>query len=174
MCEHEEPEDTLGKKVEIFAQGEGFADIRVLEISPVTTVAELLAELRRGDRAASEEHILFIENDETEHSGEVCLVDIGVGHHSHVHHHRCRKVAVTVNYNGEAKARPFPPSATIENVTRWATREFGLDEAQAAEHALLVCSTGERPDPAVHIGTLVSYPHCQIGFDLVPKVRSQG
>jgi hypothetical protein len=167
-------EEKREEKIEIYLQGEGAAEIRMLDVAPTVTVSELFEEIRHHGHEVTEEHILFLEDEETEYAGGVRLVDIGIGHQSRVHCHRCRKVSVKVHFNGETKHDAFPPSMTIAKVTCWATGSFGMEGPDASEHALQVCNTANRPDEDVHLGALVRFPQCEICFDLVPKVRVEG
>ncbi len=167
---HEDREE----KIELYLQGEALTDIQVLEVAPTLTVAELFDVIRADGNELTDEHVLLIEDDATEHSGVVRLIDIGIGHQGRIHCHRCRKVEVSVHFNNETERHSFPPSATMAAVTKWATDKFKLEGRDACEHALQVCNSTKRPDEDSHLGALVAYPNCTICFDLVPKVRVEG
>lgn len=94
--------------------------------------------------------------------------------HRHVHCYRCPRVAVVVNFGGGAKRRKFSPAATIEVVTQWARKRFGLDDAAADELVLQICGTNIRPRPDKHLGELREAADCNVCFDLVPEVTPQG
>ena len=164
--------------IELFIQGEGHKDIVVLEVSQSTTAAELVRlAIRAGAVAqgAEDEARLWLENEDEPLEREVVLVEAEIIHGSHVHLHRCHRIEVTIRYNGTSHNRHFAPSSTLAKVHRWAVSHnaFNLSEIDAAEHALQVCGSADRPDSGAHLGTLVS-GKCEVCFDLVPKRRVEG
>jgi hypothetical protein len=162
--------------IELFVQGEGIGEVALIRVPSGDTVREAILKTKTecGLEAREEEIIALIEDSDKEIMHDAKLVELGIGHRHRVHFHRCRRVEVSVNFNGASKKRPFPPSATIARIKRWADDEFGLKGVDATEHALQICGTDKRPDIDVHVGSLVQYPHCQICFDLVPKKRVEG
>lgn len=70
--------------------------------------------------------------------------------------------------------RAFGPGSTLARIKDWAEREFGIDAVDAAELALQLSGTTERPDEAAHVGSLATYPDCRVVFDLLPTVRVNG
>jgi hypothetical protein len=89
--------------------------------------------------------------------------------------HRCRHVEVAVTFNGKPVHHRFGPGTTVARVKTWAAeREFKMTPQEASEHVLQISGTKERPDPGVHLGTLVLSPHCRIAFDLMPNERVNG
>lgn len=99
----------------------------------------------------------------------------GHGHaHKVLHHSRCRQVHVAVRYAGHPLERAFGPGSTLARIKDWAEREFGIDAVDAAELALQLSGTTERPDEAAHVGSLATYPDCRVVFDLLPTVRVNG
>jgi hypothetical protein len=100
----------------------------------------------------------------------------GLGDQSSVHLSRCKQVAVTVHHNGQTRAESFGPGVPMHRVKAWAVGKqgFNLAPIDAAEHALQLAGTSDRPDEDVHIGSLVGTTGCGVEFDLVPKVRVEG
>lgn len=164
------------KKMQVFLQGEGISKTKLVEIPPDGTIQAVIeAASEHGlPLEPNETAVVMLEDSDDTIESNVNIQDTAIKHRCHIHVHRCRKVTVTVRFNGVQHERPFPPSATIKRITRWATRKFGLDDVDAPDHALQICNTQDRPEETVHVGTLVQHPHCQICFDLVPKQRVEG
>lgn len=164
--------------IQVFIQGEGVHDIRVLELPADATVRDLVAAavargfLTAGDGKAA----VFIEDADDALSPGATLAAAGINHQGSVHVHRCKKVVVTVHFNGAQKSHAFGPGATVHRVKQWAVGKKGFDLApvDAAEHVLQATGGTERPDEDVHIGVLVHAPNCALEFDLVAKVRVEG
>jgi hypothetical protein len=160
--------------IEVFLQGEGIRDIQLVRVPAHATVGNLLKEARRlglpGEGGAG----VWREDDEAELDANQILAEAGVGHRSRVHCHRCHRIEVTVNFSGDHAVHPFPPSATVGRVKRWADERFGIHGPDATEHALQLCGTSQRPEEDTHIGALVTHPVCRLCFDLVPKLRVEG
>jgi len=161
--------------IELFLQGEGIPDIKLIRVPQDCTVRELIGKVRTESGAQHEEEIvLLLEDQDKELTLDAKLTEAGIGHRQRIHCHRCRRVEVTVNFNTATKVHVFSPAHTIGKIKRWADDQFGLKGVDATEHALQICGTSTRPDLDVHIGTLVQHPHCQVCFDLVPKKRVEG
>lgn len=165
------------KSIELFLQGEGIQDIKLIRVPPDCTVHELI------EKALAESGIphhetegvfLFIEDHDEDLNLDASLGKAGIGHRHRIHCHRCRRIEVTVNFNGVSKLHTFSPSTTIKRIKHWADDQFGLKGVDATEHALQICGTNTRPDEDVHVGSLVRYPNCKVCFDLVPKKRVEG
>ena len=165
-------------EIELFIQGEGIPKITLVKVHPHDTVAAIVKVAREHGLSAPEgsEVLVFVENSEVPLSLEAKIDEVGLKPRSRVHIHRCQRVEVTVNFNGDEKKGFFPPSATVDWVKRWAVGKDGYDipTADAAEHALQVCNSPERPDEDVHIGTLAKFSDGTLCFDLVPKQRVEG
>jgi hypothetical protein len=168
------------KSVDILVQSHGLADIAVLAAKPDDTLDEVVAKINLP--LPKEGRLLFLEDIDgpidchavveellplPPHDDAVGLLRLHVA--------RCRHIEVAVRFNGETVKRPFPPSATVERVRRWAARRaFHLPPRDAAEHVLQIQGTAIRPDRDVHIGTLTSGHACAVAFDLVPCQRVEG
>lgn len=166
-------------EIEIFLQGEGIPEITLVRVPNDGIVRDILTSAKtQGLRFANDEQTLIIlaEDAEERLDPNFSLEVARIGHHSRVHIHRCHKLEVTINFNVGQKFHAFPPSATIEHVKRWVVGQdgFGLHSVDATEHLLQLCSSTIRPDEDTHIGSLVTFPDCQLCFDLVPKVRVEG
>lgn len=91
-----------------------------------------------------------------------------------LHRSRCRHVHVVVRYAGRPVERAFGPGSTLIRIKDWAEREFGIDAVDAAELALQIVGTTDRPDASTHVGSLARCPDCRVVLDLLPTVRVNG
>ncbi|MBX3283538.1 MAG: hypothetical protein KF756_13825 [Acidobacteria bacterium] len=176
------PENEKGaaRELRLFVQGEGLAEIQVVNIDSESTAVELIKMVAAkvgGEFAAADTaggFVVTFENEDKEISQKDSLKKAGIHDRSRVHIHRCRKVKVTVNFNGETEVDNFPPSTMVGKVKKWADKKFDIDKIDATEHALQLCGTATRPDEDTHIGALTKNPSCSVCFDLVPKRRVEG
>lgn len=158
---------------QIFLQSDLLDDIEVLELNEGANKHDLrqacLARVVSGNH--DEPLILFIEDDDDEDAVDKldCIVD-GL----RLHLHRLKAVTVGVRYAGREVHHTFRPNATIARVKRWAAHELGINPSDAAELMLQIAGTDSRPDPDVHLGSLVKAPQHSICFDLVPAPRVNG
>ena len=165
------------KTIELFLQGEGINDIKLIRVPSDCTVRELIEKAQAESGTARHENeaiFLLLEDRDDELNLDAKLHEAGIGHRHRVHCHRCRRIEVTVNFNGVSKFHPFTPATTIGKIKRWADDQFKLKGVDATEHALQICGTTTRPDDDVHLGSLVHHPNCKACFDLVPKKRVEG
>ncbi len=165
------------KTIELFLQGEGINDVKLIRVPHDCKVRELIEKIQAEMGAAQSqtgEMFLLLEDHDNELHSDASLNEAGIGHRHRIHCHRCRRIDVTVNFNGESKSHTFSPSSTIKKVKRWADEQFKLKGVDATEHALQLCGTNTRPDEDVHIGSIVRSPNCKLCFDLVPKKRVEG
>lgn len=158
---------------QVFIQSELLKDIEVIEVDDKSTPNELhAASLKHvnGDQADGD-FILYIEDDDDE-----CAVDKlkEIPDGLRVHLHRLKAIDVVVRYAGKEAKRSFRPNVTIARVKFWAAQEFGISQSDAAELMLQVAGTDSRPDPDIHLGSLVKAPQHSICFDLVPAPRVNG
>lgn len=170
--------------LQIFVQGEGKRDIRVLELPPHATVRDLLEAAQAQGVVASQNGAqtdgsgvgVYAEDSDAALHADATLEASGLGNQSSVHVSRCTQVAVTVRYNGQDRSETFGPGVPMHRVTAWAVgkKGFGLDPVDAAEHVLQLTGSGDRPDEDIHIGSLVGDAGCAVAFDLVAKVRVEG
>jgi hypothetical protein len=162
------------KLIDLYYQGEGFGEIKHLEIEPDATFAVLKSRLSELHGVAPDVSI-FLEDENAPIGDDIPLKE----HASHkglkVHIHRCRHVEVTVTFNGVTVERQFSPSSTVARVKRWAAeRKFGMSEEDAGEHVLQIAGTHDRPVPNTHIGSLTDGKVCGVAFDLVANERVNG
>jgi hypothetical protein len=173
----EKGEKQDGKEmIEIFLQGESISEVELIRVPQGSTVREMLGIARASavNLPQGDDIGVFVEDQDAELALDSRLKDVGVAHRARLHVHRCRRVGVTVNFNGSVRQHPFASSQTVAKVKKWADKEFELRGVDATEHALQITGTRTRPDEDVHVGALVSFPNCQIAFDLVPKKRVEG
>jgi hypothetical protein len=95
------------------------------------------------------------------------------GRSRRVHLGRCKHIAVKVRYAGAAVERTFPPTATIERVKKWATRELKISPQDATELALQLAGTETQPPRDKHVGCFVGQD-CAVIFDLVRAYTVNG
>ena len=159
---------------QIFLQSELLKDFEVIELDDDATKNDLREAClaRVGKRKPAEALILFIEDEDDEDAfDKLESIDDGL----RVHLHRLKAIAVTVRYGGQPdQHRTFRPNATIARVKRWAAHAFAITPSDAAELMLQISGTDIRPDPDVHLGSLVQAPADSICFDLVPAPRVNG
>lgn len=162
-------------KTLIFVQSEILEDIIAVELPGNADFKQLLDacfSLLPQDFKKNDFHLYVEDEDE---DSEVHLKDLKeIPDGLRVHLHRQKGIDVVVRYAGRDVRRTFRPSATIARVKRWATHEFGLSPADAAELMLQISGTDTRPDADIHIGALVKSPQQSITFDLVPSPRVNG
>jgi hypothetical protein len=176
--EKEKNENEAPRDVQLFVQGEGSKQIRLISIDAGASVGDLVAELAAkfsgefpmavGDVA------VMLEDDDREIPGSATLAEAGLTNRKRVHVHRCRKVRVSVNFNGNTINDDLPPSTTVRKIKKWADKEFEIDKIDATAHALQLCGGPDRPDEDAHVGTLTNNAACSVCFDLVPKQRVEG
>lgn len=167
--------------VQIFVQGQGKREIRVVELPAQATVRELVeAAQAQGVTSLNGSHgaevAVFAEDGEKPLAPGATLESAGLGNDSSVHLSRCGRVTVTVHYNGQDRTDTFGPGVPMHRVKEWVVgkKGFGLDPVDAGEHVLQVTGSSDRPDEDVHIGSLVGAGGCKVEFDLVAKVRVEG
>jgi hypothetical protein len=163
--------------IELFVQGEGIPDIRLIKVATASTVKGLIEQVRAESdvlKNSNEKIALFLEDSDKELKLDAALKDAGIHHRQRIHCHRCGKIEVKVNFNGVSKIEGFSPATTVAKVKAWADDLFGLKGKDATEHVLQLCGTNIRPNEDTHIGSLVRFPKCDLCFDLVPKKRVEG
>lgn len=170
------------RPIEVFIQGEGFADITVVVAEGADTIAAVLAKLDVKQATNDDLHV-YLEDVHAPLERDAVIEELlplapdeeTILGPLRLHLSRCRRIEVVVRFNGEEAERRFAPSATVERVRRWAARRaFGLSPRDAAEHVLQLPDSSTRPDRDVHIGTLTHGKTCAVAFDLVPSKRVEG
>jgi hypothetical protein len=158
---------------QIFLQSELLNDVEVLELDEGATKHDLRQAClaRVGGHHHTEALILFIEDEDDEDAIDK-LESIVDGLRLHLH--RLKAITVTVRYAGRQEHHTFRPNATMARVKRWAAHAFGITPSDAAELMLQLAGTDNRPDPDVHLGSLVKAPQHTVSFDLVPAPRVNG
>jgi hypothetical protein len=167
--------------LQIFVQGEGKRDIRVLELPAGATVAELVEAARAQGLVpahASGKHtaLVYAEDGETPLPTDATLESAALDSLRSVHVSRCSRVNVTVHYNGKSRSETFGPGVPMHRVKEWAVgnKGYNLNPIDAAEHVLQLAGSTDRPDEDIHIGSLGAEGSCTVEFDLVAKVRVEG
>ncbi len=156
----------------VFVQSELLTEAAVLEVDPMCKPHELRMQALELVPEAERAHVhVYVEDDDEEDAlDELREVPEGL----RVQLHRLKSIDVTVHYAGRKVMRAFRPSATVGRTKKWAAHELGISASDAADMALQVSGTDNRPDSDVHIGTLVVAPTKTLSFDLVPSPRVNG
>ncbi|WP_413707136.1 hypothetical protein [Ralstonia sp. Ralssp110] len=158
---------------QIFLQSELLNDIEVIDLDEGASKHDLRQACldRVGGDHLPEPLILYIEDEDDENAIDKmdAIVD-GL----RLHLHRLKAITVTVRYAGRQEHHTFRPNATIARVKRWAAHALGITASDAAELMLQIAGTDNRPDPDVHLGSLVKAPQHTVCFDLVPAPRVNG
>jgi hypothetical protein len=161
--------------IKLFLQFEGDRRIELVEIDDTAAVGEILA--AAGRAGLPEDHrgdaVVFMHDCDTPLDPSATLGTVGIRDKQRVHVHRCRKIEVTLHFNERTDKLHYPPSATVERVKRDFVRKIHMSAVDATEHVLQICGTTDRPEPDIHIGSLVS-GCCTLCFDLVPIKRVEG
>lgn len=156
--------------MEIYIHDAEAEDPSLIEVEPGSPVRELV--LVEG----KQDCLIWIEEQEEPLVLDITFEQAGVAHRHHLHRGRCRQVEVRVRFNAVTHNRHFPPSGTIGRVYKWASgpEAFDLTPEQRADHMLAVPGADHGLDSAVHVGSLVRKPVCEVDLDLVPRGRFQG
>lgn len=158
---------------QIFLQSELLDDIVVIEVdkhaSPRAIRQACIA--RIVEVLFAEELFLFLEDDDDENAllKLECILD-----DMRLHLHRLKEITVKVRYAGREATHTFRPSTTIARAKTWAAHEFCIAPSDAAELMLQIAGTDKRPDPDLHLGSIVKKPEHSVCFDLVPAPRVNG
>jgi len=167
--------------LQIFVQGEGKREIRLIELPADATVGDLVEAARAqglllSRNGGKHEVLAYAEEGETALPSGAKLESVGLGNQGSVHVSHCSRVNVMVHYNGQNRSETFGPGVPMHRVNEWAvgSKGFNLNPVDAAEHVLQLTGTSDRPDEDVHIGSLVGEGGCKVEFDLVAKVRVEG
>lgn len=158
---------------QVFLQSEVLNDVEVLDLKSGATKHDLRKAclVRLAPQYQGEAFMLFVEDDDDEDAvDKLDVITDGL----RVHLHRLKAITVTVRYAGREERRTFRPNATIARVKRWAAHAFNISASDAAELMLQIAGTDTRPDPDVHLGSLVKAPRDSVCFDLVPAPRVNG
>jgi hypothetical protein len=160
-------------ELELFLQGEGDRRIELIKVAEDANAAAILAQAKRMGFAI-DDVLIFIEGHDEPVVIDVVLREMGVRHRHRVHIHRCRHVRTTVHFNHETKHHEFSPHATVAAVKAWFVHAIHMSPTDASEHVLQITGTHDRPDPDLHLGSLVKHGDCAIDFTLVPRKRVEG
>lgn len=163
------------KTIQIYGHFENVREPKLVEVPEHGSVNDVLTNVEREFGFAPNGHgsNVFLEDEESPLQKEDNAEKAGIKKKSHVHCHRCQKVQVTVFYNGEDKPLSFPPSATGKNILKKAVKAFSIQEADAGDY-LLKLEDKTVLQPTDHIGSFVSYPHCEVKLFLTPTKPVQG
>jgi hypothetical protein len=162
--------------MEIFVLGIGIPDVKDRVVEPSDNISQLLQEaVKLGFPAeALIEALVFLEDGDEPVAHSSTWVDAGAREGSRVHVHTCRRIEVSCNYNGQTKKEGFSPTARVRRVKDAFGRHFEVDPHGIGSFTLLVCGSQSEPDENTQVGTLTTYPKCELCFDLVKRENVQG
>ena len=159
-------------KKQVFIQSELLPDVAVLEVASTVKAHQLREQLLKLLPEDEREDVhIYIEDVEDEDALDK-LNEVPEG--LRVQLHRLKSIDVVVHYAGRQVLRAFRPSTTVARVKDWAAHDFNISASDAADMALQISGTTNRPDSDVHIGTLAVAPSKSVSFDLVPSPRVNG
>ena len=161
-------------KINVFLQGEGIKDVVRLQLEPQSTAIDVKRACASHAVQANGEAAVFQEDQDEPLADTVTVESLAGKFGVRLHVHRCRGVDVKVAYSGRTVERVLGPGRTVSAVKKWAAKELGIPNEDAAELILQTTGTHDQPDVDVHIGALAACPACAVGFDLVPNQRIQG
>lgn len=169
------------QEVNVFIQGPCLPDIEVVTADLGDSLNQVVDKLSRSD-LEKDGQLIFVEDFPCPVARESIVEELiplcpieATPAPLRLHVTCCGAVKVEVRYNGVARHRVFPPSATIERVRRWAARRaFCFSPRDAADHVLKLQGDSKRPDRDLHVGVLVKAAGCSVSFDLVPHQRVEG
>ena len=158
-------------EIEIFVDGHGFSEEKVILVAAGSTVSDLLLAVVPEDR---EGILVFVEehNDPISHESTVeVLIELG----GTIHLHRHKEIEVRVNYEKASEAKKWPPSTRIRDVLSWAIGkpEFHVDRSFADEMRLALPGAREVLAGDVPIGRLSGHGH-EIILDMVRGILPNG
>ena len=158
----------------LFVQEHGQPTIREVLVEDTITSRGLHAALITAGFVLTDDTLIFLDEADAplDSTGDEPVGPLRHGHRIHVC--RCRHIEVTVNYLERQAHHPFGPSRRVRAVKAWATKEFGLDHKDAAEHVLQLCNSTERATSDTPLHTLLHGRECRLCFDLVPEKRVEG
>lgn len=163
------------EKIEVFVQVEGDIRTEVVTVPVGATVDDIVrAAAQKSLPVPADGGLLFVEEEDTPVEGKLPLKMARIEHRSRVHIHRCKIIDIKVHFKSETKEHPFPPSATVGRVRKWALDEFIKHGTDQTDHQLQICDTDNRPNLDIQIGALTQSPGCKLCFDLVPVQRVEG
>ena len=153
----------------IYVHAEGQHEPESVEAAADTTIADVVG---THDGAL----VVLLEDSDEALGLELSLDQAGIADRAHIFAGRRSRILAEVNFNGESREREFSASTRVQRVFKWATgnQGFDLSKADAAEHTLALCSTGEIPAGDVHLGALDNETHGRVCFNLIPKHRFEG
>lgn len=162
--------------MEVFIHGLGIPEVRDHTVDATSLVQDLVrvAKDMGFPRDSEIVALVFIGEHEEPVDHHLKLEDVGICEGSEIHVHTCREISVSCNYAAQTKLQNFAPTARIKRVKDAFAREFGVDPHDFGSFVLLTCKEHSEPDENTRIGSLTTYPRCDLCFDLVKRENVQG
>jgi hypothetical protein len=162
--------------MEIYVLGIGIPDVKDRVVEPNHKVSDFLSDVvKLGFPAeALVEALVFVEDQDEPIEHSRTMQEAGVQEGARVHVHTCRRIEVSCNYNGQTKKEKFAPTGRIRRVKDKFGDEFKIDPLDLGNFTLLICGSQTEPDENTQIGSLTTYPKCELCFDLVKRENVQG
>ncbi len=109
----------------------------------------------------------YLENGKDELSKDAKVSELGLKEGDALHFSRCSKIDVTVHYGDkEVILNDLRPSLILKRVERQAIREMKIG-ASAKKLEFQNRANGETLSDKLHLGSLTTYPSCEVSLDLV-------
>ena len=146
-----------------------------IQVDPDETLEDLLARLRKDFPEVGSEDTplaLFAEEDDDELPLGKKFCECRPKPPRILHCHQCKKIEVSVSYNGH-NCREFGPNAKIRRITKWAIKQFGVDESRKWT-LRSGAADGQILEPDTSIGSLVSPPSCKLSLFLAERCQIPG
>ena len=159
--------------IELFVQFEGTPRVELARFPEDIDAAGVRAWAVALGLAYLAEALIFADEVEEALEEDRPLRDQGIGHKHRIHLHRCPEIRVTLHFVDETRHHVFRPAATVKRVKKWFVDAINMSAVDATEHVLQITGTNERPNPDLHIGSLVS-ERCALELSLVPIKRIEG
>jgi hypothetical protein len=164
------------KTIQLYLHSENCREPKLVEVSTEATVADIINKYREVMNlpdAKVDEIELFLEDEDDPKNKGHHHEHVGIKKRHHIHCHRCQKVAVSIEYNGQVKTLSVPPSATGAMILKKAAKEFHISDKDAAD-LVIKLPDGNVLQKTDHIGSFVSFPHCEIKLSLIHNTQVQG
>ncbi len=165
------------KSIKIYLSSENNNEPQIIEIDEDSKMKDILIkhhEIFKSPNETIEEFEIFVEDEDDFKHKDDDRHKAGVHKHAHVHCHRCKKISTQLEYNGQVKDISLSPSTTGAKILSLVHKLFPNITEQDALDLRLKLPNGKFLEKTDHLGSFVSYPHCQTRLTLISKPKVQG
>jgi hypothetical protein len=161
--------------VEILVEGEGLADLAVIQLPVGASAREIVRFVGSKSGVSVDDALLFAEDDERPIDIACALIDESFSGRTH-HVHRLPCVSTIVFYQQRHLEHAFSPAARVNRVLEWAVgcKGFNIDASIAPEMELALHGSDKVLPRNAHIGRYIQHPHHELKVDLVRGVIPNG